>query len=125
MPRPEEFGIPIYRLRSVQRLMGTEHPVRPVLQERSSLTDMEILLQSLHPVGSLEGENLRPVVDRHESTVVCFSCGESGHADSRCPVLDDLFPFLPPGWQADWTGNGFILRPSPKGADRHQVGNVV
>ena len=97
--------------------------MRPVLKEHSSLTDMEILLQILLPVGSLEGENLRPEVDRHESTVVCFSCGESGHAASRCPILDDSFPFLPPGWQADWTGDGFILR--LKGADRHQAGNVV
>ena len=28
----------------IHRLMGTEHPVRPVLQECSSLTDIEILL---------------------------------------------------------------------------------
>ena len=56
--------------------------MQPVLQECSSLTDIEIVLQSLLPVGSLEGENLRLTVDRHESTVACFSCGESGHATS-------------------------------------------
>ena len=31
----------------IQRLLGTVHPVQPVVQERSSLTDIEILLQSL------------------------------------------------------------------------------
>ena len=49
------------------------------------------------------------MADRHESTVVCFSCEESGHAASRCPVLDNLFPFLPPVWQVDRTDDGFIL----------------
>ena len=108
----------------IQRLMGTEHPVRPVLQERSNLTDIDILLQSLFPVGSLEEENVRPAADRHKSTVVCFSCGESGHAASQYPVLGDSFPFLPPGWQADRMDDGFILRPPPRGADCHRAGNV-
>ena len=122
---PRVTPIPSDREQLIQRLMGTEHPVQPVLHERSSLTDMDSLLQNLLPVGSLEGENMRPTVDRHESTVACFSCGKSGHATSRYPVLVDSFPFLPPGWQIGWTGDGFILRPPPKGADRHQAGNVV
>ena len=59
--------IPSYREQLIQRLMGKEHPVR----ERSSLTDMmEILLQSAS--GRFAG--------------MCFSCGESGHAASRCPI---------------------------------------
>ena len=69
---PRATSIPSDREQLIQRLMGTEHPVRPVLPERSSLTDMEILLQSLLLVGSLERENLIPVVGHHESTVVCF-----------------------------------------------------
>ena len=79
---PRATSIPSDRELLIQRLMGTEHPVRPVLQERSSLMDIEILLQSLLPVSSLEEENVRPAVDHHESTVVCFSCGESGVAMS-------------------------------------------
>ena len=109
----------------IQRLMGKEHPVRPLLRERSGLTDMEILLQSLLPVGSPATEHPLPAVGRHGLTVVCFSCGESGHAASRCPTLDDTFPFLPPGWQSDWAGNGFAMRSPQKVADRHQAGNVV
>ena len=44
---------------------------------------------------------------------------------SRCPILDDTFPFLPPGWQADRAGDGFVMRSPQKVADRHQAGNVV
>ena len=33
---------------------------------------------------------------RNRPTVVCFSCGESGHAASWCPTLDETFPFLQP-----------------------------
>ena len=92
---PRATPIPSDRDLLIQRLMGPEHSVRPVSQERSNLTDIAILIQSLLPVGSVAEEYVRPTLDRHESTLVCFSCGESGHAISRCPVLDDLFPFLP------------------------------
>ena len=115
--RPRATPIPLDRELLIQRLRGPEHPVRPVLQERSNLTYIEILIQSLLPVGSVVEENVRP-------TVVCFSCGESGHATSRCPVLDDSFPFLPPGWQVDQMGDGFSLRPPPRGADCLRLGNV-
>ena len=101
---PRVTPIPSDREQLMQRLMGKEHPVRPLL---------------LPAVGQL------PAVGCHESTVVCLSCGESGHAASRCPILDDSFPFLPLGWQADWTGDGFVMRPPQKGADRHQAENVV
>ena len=117
--------IPSDREQLIERMMGIPHLMRPLLRERSSLTDTKILLQSLLPVGLLAMEHRLPAVGRHESTVVCFSCGESGHAASRYPILDYLFPFLPPGWQADWTGDGFVMRPPQKGADRHQAGNVV
>ena len=84
---PRVTPIPSDREQLIQRLMGTGQPVRPVLWERSSLTDMDTLLQSLLPVGSLERENLIPAVGRHESMVMYFSCGKSGNEASRCPFL--------------------------------------
>ena len=97
---------------------------RAVVQERSSITDIEILLQSLLPVGSVVEENVGLPAVRQEPTAVCFLCGESSHVTSRCPVLDESFPFLPPGWRVDRTDDEFVLRPPPRGTDRHQAGNV-
>ena len=59
----------------VQRLMGNYHPVQPLPQERYSVTDMELLLQNLLPVGSPVTEELQPTERQNSSTVVCFSCG--------------------------------------------------
>ena len=94
----------------IQRLMGNYHPVQPLPKERSSFTDMEILLQNLLLVGSPVTEHSRPTERQNRSTVVCFSCGDSGHAASRCPTLDETFPFLPMGWRADRVGDGFVMR---------------
>ena len=60
--------------------------MRPVLHERSNLEDIETLIQSLLPVGSVEEENVRPTADRHESTVVFFC---TGNRDMR--LRDVLF----------------------------------
>ena len=45
MSPPRATPIPSERDQLIQRLLGNEHPVQPLLQERSSFTDMEILLQ--------------------------------------------------------------------------------
>ena len=109
-----ETSIPSEFEQLLQRLMGEEHPVLPLLRERSGLTDMEVLLQSLLPVGSLVTERPPPSGGRQGSSIIDFSCGESGHAASRCPTLDNTFPFLPPGWQANWMGDGFWLCEHPR-----------
>ena len=41
---------------------------------------------------------------RDWTDVMCFSCGKSGHAATRCP-------FLQPGWQAEKAPGGFIMTP--------------
>ena len=81
----------------VQRLIGKGPPLRPLLPDRTDLMDMEILLQSLLPVGSLVEEHRPQAVSCQVSTVVCFSGGESGHLPSQCPALDDMFPFFAAG----------------------------
>ena len=70
----------------IQRLMGNDQPIQPALIGRSSFTDMEVLMQNLLPVGLPTLEQPPPgTVHRNRPTVVCFSCGESGHAASWCP----------------------------------------
>ena len=91
--------------------------------KRSSFTDMEVLLHNLLLVGPPALEQPHPVEHRNRPTVVCFSCGESGHAASWCPTLDETFPFLPPGWQAESVGDGFVGRPPRMMAERRRSGN--
>ena len=63
----------------MQHLLGAVHPVQPVVQERSRLTDIKILLQSMLPVGSVTEAVVQPPAHRQESTAGCFSCGELDH----------------------------------------------
>ena len=88
------------------------------------MTDIDILLQSMLPVGSVTEADMPPLAPRQESTAVCFSCGVLAHETEQCPVLDESFPFLPPGWRADRIDDEFILRPGPRGPPCQQAGNV-
>ena len=92
---PKATPIPSDRDMLMQRLLGAVHPVQPVVQERSRLTDIEILLQSMLPVGSVKEADVPPPAPRQESTAGCFSCGVLAHETEQCPVLDESFLFLP------------------------------
>ena len=72
---PKPTPIPLDRDLLIQRLLGTVHPVQPVVQERSRLTDIDILLQSMLPVGSVTEADVQPPAHRQKSTAGCFSCG--------------------------------------------------
>ena len=65
-------------------------------------------------------------VRRDWNGVVCFSCGKSGHAATRCPNLDESFPFMQQGWWAEKTpggGGGFIMIPPRVSQDRRRTEN--
>ena len=87
------------------------------------MTDIEILLQSMLPVGSVAEVVVQPP-HIQESAAGCFSCGELDHTTEWCPVLDESFPFLPLGWRAERVDDEFLLRPSPKGDACQKAGNV-
>ena len=95
----------------IQRLIGNDRPVQPAPTGRSSSTDMEVLIQNLLPVGLSTLERPPPGAERRDfSAVVCFSCGETGHAASWCPTLDVTFIFLLLGCQTEKVGGGFVMR---------------
>ena len=33
----------------------------------------------------------------------------SGHTATRCPALDESFPFMLPGWRVESTPGGFVM----------------
>ena len=60
---------------------------------------------------------------RDWTDVVCFSCGKSGHTVTRCPNLNEAFPFLQPGWRTEKTPGGFVMIPQRGTTDRRQAEN--
>ena len=124
VPHPKAAPIPSDRELLIQRLLGVIRSPQPVVQERSHLTDMEIALQNLLPVGLVveeDGPSSEPLA---ESLAGCFSCGMLTHETDQYQELDESFPFLPVGWQVDRIGDEFLLRPVPTGATDQQAGNV-
>ena len=75
----------------VRRLLGIVQPVRPVVQERSRITDIEVLLQSMLLVASVVEDKVCPPADRREPT---------------CPDLDESFSSCHRvGGRIGWTMN--------------------
>ena len=60
---------------------------------------LETLLRSL-----LSGQSS---FRRDWNDIVCFSCGKAGHSANRCSALDESFPFMLPGWRAEWLHHDF------------------
>ena len=63
----------------------------------------------------------RPI-RRNWNGIVCFPCGKSGHSATRCPALDESFPFMLPVWRAETTPGGFIMI-SPRISNKIQPQN--
>ena len=75
--------------------------------------------------------NLAPVcqprpgpIRRDLNAVVFFSCGKAGHIATRCPTLDESFPFILPGSTAEG-GGGFATRISSNVDPRTRGGGGV
>ena len=77
------------------------------------------------PVGTVTEEDAASPNPSPDSTEGCFSCGVLMHMTDQCQNLDESFPFLPMGWQAERIGDQFILGPGPQaGPQSQQMGNA-
>ena len=103
-PKTRKDPIPSDRDLLVQRLLGTLAPSIPVVRERSAVTDLETMLLSWLPVGTVKEDT---VVSPRASTV--SADGISTHTTENCRTLDESFPFLPIGWRAERVCDEFIL----------------
>ena len=109
----------------IQRLMGAICPSQPVAQQRSKLTDLETMLLNWLPVRTVTEEDAASPKSSSDSAEGCFSCGVLTHMTDQCQTLDESFPFLPTGWQADCIGDQFILGPGPQaGPPSQQMGRA-
>ena len=45
------------------------------------------------------------------------------HTATRCPALDESFPFMLPGWRAESTPGGFVMISPSQAAKRRRTGN--
>ena len=109
----------------IQRLIEAIRPSQPAVQERMKLTDLETLLQNWLPVGTVTEEDATSPNSLSDSLAGCFPCGVLTHTTDQCQTLDESFPFLPTGWQAERIGDQFILGPGPQAVPpSQQMGNA-
>ena len=105
----------------LQRLVGEtqSHPPPAVCPpEPAGLEQMLRSFLSGQQQRQRQPPRQRPV-RRDWNGVVCFSCGKSDHAATRCPNLDESFPFMQQGWRAE----RFIMIPPRVVIDRRRAEN--
>ena len=125
LPPPQAVPIPSDRDVLIQQLMGALCPPTPVAQEQSAATDLETMLLNWLPVATVTEEDAASPDPSADSVAGCFSCGGLTHTTDQCRTLDESFPFLPTGWQAEHIGDQFILGPDPPARPQgQQMGNA-
>ena len=115
---PKATSIPSELELLIQRLMGNDQPVQPTPMERSSFTDMEVLLQNLLPVRPPTMEQPHPA-ERGTGRLWCVSRVTNLIMRPRGVLLwMKRFPSC-----AERMGDGFVMRSPRKMAERLWAGN--
>ena len=124
-PKTLKEPIPSDRDLLVQRLLGTLAPSKPVVQNRSAVTDLETVLLNWLPVGTVKEDTaVSPRTSAVSADRCFFLCGILTHTTKNCRTLDESFPFLPLGWRAERVGDEFILSSgSPARPEDQEMGN--
>ena len=118
-PKPE-----ISDMAKLLQQLVSEPPNRPPAVVNPPVpTTLEQMLRSF-----LDGQRQRQwqpprqrPMRRDWTDVVCFSCGKSGHTVTRCPNLNETFPFLQLGWRTEKMPDGFALIPPRGTTDRRRA----
>ena len=124
LPPPQAVSIPSDKDVLIQRLMGALCPPTPVTQERSAATDLETMLLNWLPVGTVTEENAASPNPSPDSAEGCFSCRILTHITDQCRTLDESFPFLPTGWQAEHIRDSSSWDRSSARPQSQQMGNA-
>ena len=94
----------------LQHLMAETQSRQPAPVSPPEPMGLGNLLRSYLSGQQTSGPQTRQIPIRWDwNGIVCFSCGKSGHSVTRCPTLNESFPFMLPGWRAETTPGGFIM----------------
>ena len=121
---PPSRPVPMEMEIMMQCLLSNAPAPMQALPPRTTVTEMETLLQRLLPGVPTLAPRVRPFpAHRAWSTIVCFSCGNSGHGVGRCPQLDETFPYMLPGWSAEKVSANYMMISPRVAAERLWTGN--
>ena len=99
---PETSGVPtLQQMFALAQRMG--YDMRPISRQTDAPRQQ---YGGRPPVNQDRGFRSQPRTGRDYWKFKCFSCGQFGHMQSRCPKPDASLPFKPAGWFLQSEGNG-------------------
>ena len=99
---PEAPGVPtLQQMFALAQRMGYE--MRPISRQTDAPRQQS---GGRPPVGQDRGFRPQQRTGQDYSKFCCFSCGQFGHMQARCPKPDASLPYKPAGWFLQSEGNG-------------------